>query len=192
MLRAARAPSGRAAARSRLSLVAICRCRARRCIPTSRSPTDKASRLLERIASAEGASYRAKQLVAYFGEPQSNALLDVRSSRGRTVRPRRVGTRCHAHVVARGRRRRSPGATRTCRRPRRRSCGSIRVDVLAKYDVVGRPPGGAAGDRARPARVRAPRATARSSSDGGCMRSPASCTGGRSTTRAGRSSGCRR
>ena len=48
---------------------------------------DKASRLLERIGSADGASYRAKQLVAYFGQPQSNALLDVRSSpAGRFVR----------------------------------------------------------------------------------------------------------
>jgi hypothetical protein len=48
---------------------------------------DETTQLLERIASAEGASYRAKQLVAYFGRPQSNALIDVRSSpSGRFVR----------------------------------------------------------------------------------------------------------
>ena len=41
-----------------------------------------ATTLLERIASADGTPYRAKQLVAYFGKPQSNALLDIRSSPG--------------------------------------------------------------------------------------------------------------
>jgi hypothetical protein len=41
-----------------------------------------ATELLERIASADGTPYRAKQLVAYFGTPPSNALLDVRSSPG--------------------------------------------------------------------------------------------------------------
>src|SRR5262245_50819338 len=43
---------------------------------------ERAAQLLERIATADGTSYRAKQLVAYFGTPQSNALLDVRSSPG--------------------------------------------------------------------------------------------------------------
>lgn len=40
----------------------------------------EAERLLERVASAVDVPYRARQLVAYFGEPQSNALLDVSSS----------------------------------------------------------------------------------------------------------------
>ncbi len=37
---------------------------------------------LERMVGAEGATYRARQLVVYFGEPQSAAVLDVRSAPG--------------------------------------------------------------------------------------------------------------
>jgi hypothetical protein len=43
--------------------------------------------LLDRVAAADEAPYRARQLVVYFGKPQSAAILDVRSSSaGRFVR----------------------------------------------------------------------------------------------------------
>ncbi len=45
--------------------------------PTEASDPDA---LLERIASAEGATYQARQLVVYFDEPQSAAVMDVRSA----------------------------------------------------------------------------------------------------------------
>lgn len=46
-----------------------------------------AEQLLDKIAGADRATYHAQQIVAYFGEPQSNAVLDVRSSaKGRFVR----------------------------------------------------------------------------------------------------------
>lgn len=41
---------------------------------------DDPAALLERIASAEGATYESRQLVVYFEEPQSAAVLDVRSA----------------------------------------------------------------------------------------------------------------
>jgi hypothetical protein len=69
--------------------------------------SEKASGLLSRIAGADRVPYRAKQLVAYFGQPQSNALLDVRSSRdGRYVRAEsgrdvtRLWSRADVGVVA--------------------------------------------------------------------------------------------
>jgi hypothetical protein len=43
------------------------------------APTD-ASLLLDRVAGADDTKYRSRQLVVYFGNPQSAALLDVRSS----------------------------------------------------------------------------------------------------------------
>ena len=56
---------------------------------TERPVGDDASALLEKIAGADGASYSARQLVVYLDDPQSNALLDVRSSKdGRLVRAR--------------------------------------------------------------------------------------------------------
>lgn len=51
--------------------------------PAEMSPAD----YFERIASAEWARYRARQLVVYMGDPQSAAVLDVRSGPdGRFVR----------------------------------------------------------------------------------------------------------
>ena len=69
--------------------------------------TARAERLLERVAAAEDVPYRAQQLVAYFGEPQSNALLDVRSSaEGRFVKAEsgsdvtRIWSRSDVGVIA--------------------------------------------------------------------------------------------
>lgn len=42
----------------------------------------RAEAILERIASTEGATYQARQLVVSFGRPQAAAVLDVRSSPG--------------------------------------------------------------------------------------------------------------
>lgn len=44
-------------------------------------PVDAAG-YLERMSDAETATYRARELVVYFGDPQSAAVLDVRSSPG--------------------------------------------------------------------------------------------------------------
>ena len=44
-------------------------------------PADAAG-YLERMSDAETATYRARELVVYFGDPQSAAVLDVRSSPG--------------------------------------------------------------------------------------------------------------
>ncbi|HYZ91770.1 MAG TPA: hypothetical protein VFA34_05170 [Actinomycetota bacterium] len=50
------------------------------------NPAD-ARAVLRRMARTESATYRARQLVVYFGTPQSAAVLDVRSSAaGRSVR----------------------------------------------------------------------------------------------------------
>jgi sigma-E factor negative regulatory protein RseB len=52
-------------------------------VPAEAKERDEdASLLLSRVAGAEDAPYRAVQMVAYYGRPQSNALLDVRSSAG--------------------------------------------------------------------------------------------------------------
>ena len=101
--------------------------------------SDKASRLLERIASAGGTSYRAKQLVAYFGQPQSNALLDVRSSPdGRFVRAEsgrdvsRMWSRADVGILA--------GRYTNLQEAAPPEVRLDPADVLAKYDVaVGRP-----------------------------------------------------
>lgn len=46
----------------------------------ARPPDPDPEALLERIASAEGATYESRQLVVYFDEPQSAAVMDVRSA----------------------------------------------------------------------------------------------------------------
>ncbi len=100
---------------------------------------DDASRILERIASADGASYRAKQLVAYFGQPQSNALIDVRSSPGgRFVRAEsghdvsRMWSRADVGLLA--------GRYTNLQEAAPPKALIDPVEVLTKYDVViGRP-----------------------------------------------------
>jgi hypothetical protein len=101
--------------------------------------SDEASVLLSRIALADGASYRAKQLVAYFGRPQSNALLDVRSSpSGRFIRAEsghdvtRMWSRADVGVLA-GRYARLQEAVPSV-------FGLDPAQVLMKYDVVVGPP----------------------------------------------------
>lgn len=103
------------------------------------SGPDEASRILERIASADTTSYRAKQLVAYFGRPQSNALLDVRSSpSGRFVRAEsgrdvsRMWSRADVGVLV--------GKYSSLQEAAPAEVRLDPVEVLAKYDVtVGRP-----------------------------------------------------
>lgn len=104
----------------------------------SAADPDAASRLLEKIASADDTSYRAKQLVAYFGRPQSNALLEVRSSpSGRFVRAEsgqqvsRMWSRSDVGVLA--------GRYASLQEAAPGDVGLDPVEVLAKYDVtVGR------------------------------------------------------
>ena len=100
---------------------------------------EQASRLLERIATADGTSYRAKQLVAYFGTPQSNALLDVRSSPGgRFVRAEsgrdvsRMWSRADVGVLA--------GRYANLQEAAPPEVRLDPVEVLAKYDVTVGPP----------------------------------------------------
>jgi hypothetical protein len=46
-----------------------------------------ANAFLTKLASSEGTTYRARQLVVYFGHPQSAAMIDVQStSAGEFVR----------------------------------------------------------------------------------------------------------
>jgi hypothetical protein len=103
------------------------------------SKSAEASRVLERVARSDRVPYRALQMVAYYGEPQSNALLDVRSSRrGRYVRATsggevtRLWSRADVGVVA--------SADSALREVAPAVVEVEPKDVLTKYDVeVGEP-----------------------------------------------------
>ena len=102
------------------------------------APTD-AEVLLDRVSEAGDATYRARQLVVYFGKPQSAAILDVSSSAdGRFVRAE-SGTDV-TRVWARD----DIGAVEGERTSRAREATPLRMRVqpaavLAKYEISAEP-----------------------------------------------------
>jgi hypothetical protein len=97
-------------------------------------PPLDAQAVLRKMARTEHATYRVRQLVVYFGTPQSAAVLDVRSSpSGRSVRAQsgddvtRLWRKAGFGIVSNG------GATMSDASP---PAVSLRPsDVLAKYEV---------------------------------------------------------